>query len=266
MRSRSQYSGTPFWFFFRPTTYPTSGYLYDWEDGGFFRPYTNGAYKSLSINARAPYLPDRSPNLEEFVYTKGLDLERSSSQYVSHTSFDALTTHTIECRIKLESVSAIQYLCGNSTTTDYFRITNTGATYSVGGSSVSFTYSFLTATYYHLMLVRAGTSVSLYINNVLVSSQTLGANNNFETNKVGWYSGTDYFDGIIGHFRVAKWAYTSANRSAAYNNGSGAYALDGRYYIIFEFNGTGGTSTTETDQSGNGLTGTINGGATRANW
>jgi hypothetical protein len=50
----------PFWFFFRPTTNPRGGYLYNFEEDGWEVPYEEGQYRTCRIYAKADFTPDRS--------------------------------------------------------------------------------------------------------------------------------------------------------------------------------------------------------------
>lgn len=57
---KSKKKKLPFWYFFRPTTNPRGGYLYEFDEDGWDMPYTEGQYRSLHITAKANFTPDRS--------------------------------------------------------------------------------------------------------------------------------------------------------------------------------------------------------------
>lgn len=189
-----------------------------------------------------------------------------TNDYISLSSFSAGTVHSFEVFCKSDSFASSPALIGRSSSGDYIYLTATALYYSAGASSIGFTFAFSTDTLYHIFLTRNGTSVSLYVNSVFVSTKTLGANNNFQVDRVMFYSGSLYWDGKVSSMRLYQTSCDATQIKNQYAGGYGNYPLDVSAYLIYELDGTGGTSTTETDQSGNGRTGTLQNGVTRTTW
>lgn len=177
------------------------------------------------------------------------------------------TTHTIEASFILSSVSSTSTIMGASSVSDSLRISSGSAQYYVGGVSVSFAYTFDINTFYIIFLIRSGTSVSLYVNNTFVSTQTLGANNNFNVERIAHHTGAQYFKGKMGRIRAYSSVITSDQRTRQWNSGYGNNALDDVTTLFdFEFDGNFGTAAVETDASGLSLTCTLQGDYSRSTW
>ena len=188
------------------------------------------------------------------------------NDYVSLSNKNILKTHSFELFIKFDTIS-IAIFFGSTVSGDYFGITSTNAVYQAGGVSVVFSYSFSVGVKYHFFVIRSGTSVSLYVNGGIVDTKTLSANNDFNVLQLCNYGGSNWVDGKLSNFRIYQsGTITSTQVKNQYASGYGNYPLDLSMYLMYEFDNTGGTSTSETDQSGGGSTGTLNNGVTRTTW
>lgn len=189
-----------------------------------------------------------------------------TTQYATCTLFNISTTHSIEFWIDTDDTSGT--VLGKSDSTSSVLLTSaTNLRYTAGSQQANFTISaFSYGTKNHCIITRSGTSVSLYINNVLISTQTLGASSNFEINQVGLV-GSIYLSRKLGLLRAYPTVLTQDQRRIQYNSGNGNWPLDISPLFVWEFNGTGGTGTsTETDQSGNSRTLTLVNTPTRTTW
>lgn len=219
------------------------------------------------INGGSGYDVPPTVTVSDNVLNSCVDLGGTNAYGVISSAINCSTTQTIEVSFIADSFSASPAICGSPSTTDYLYVTDISAHYSAGGSVVNFNYAFSTGVFYTLWLIRSGTSVSLYVNNSLVSTQTLGANNNFMVDRIGYYSGVRYFNGKIGRVRAYSSAITSDQRTRQWNGGYGNNALDDVAILFdFEFDGNFGTAAVETDASGLSLTCTLQGDYSRSTW
>lgn len=268
LRTHSFYTSTPFWFFVRPTTDPTVGFMYHWDNSTYARPFQTGNYRGFALKAKANYTASRTPDRAPFAFSKCIDFDEASNEYCTiGTPYSIGTTHTIEW----ESDSAIpadgniDVIVGTShggSLYSYLGFVGTGdlLVYNVqdGASNynVSVSVGALTAgTKHHFMVIRSGASVSFYMDNAQVgTTQTLsgaGATSAFTCTIVGALASTVHnFDGKMAHLRIYNWALNESQRERQYNDGAGNDALANGQYAVYEMDDTGGTTTTEDNQEG----------------
>ena len=218
----------------------------------------------------------------DFAFGKGLDLEASSSQYCTVTSFDIGTTWSIEAWLTVErllSAGISPVLVSKATANDYIQFYNNVSQNRIAlVIDASTTYWNLSSnlvvdTKYHVVITRTGATVRLYINGAdegAADSGSVGAATNFEIDTLFNHSaGATLWDGVVAHVRLYKKVLSASDVTTLYNGGSGAFPRVNFYddlYAMYEFDESGGTSTTETDQSMNAHTATIVNGATRTTW
>lgn len=281
LRTHSFYTSTPFWFFVRPATDPTVGFMYHWDNSTYARPFQNGNYRGFAIKAKANYTASRSPDRAPFALTKALSLDGSTQYCTIGTPFSIGTTHTIEfwtdsdmpadgtldIVIATNHGGSLYSYVGFNGTGDLiqYQVQNGAANFTVGVSAGS----MVAGTKHHWMVVRNETAVDFFKDNVQLSTtQTLGANSAFTCTTVGSLSTTTHpFDGFLGHLRGYNWALNSTQRARQYNDGAGNDALANGQYFVYEFDDSGGTSTTEDNAEGTATKDlTIVAGATRTAW
>ena len=142
-----------------------------------------------------------------------------TGDYLSTSSTITLSGNfTIECWVNLSSAQAnYRMLCGESISSSgkYFTINSSGIEVQFGNDSstiASCTHTFNVETWYHIALVRSGTTISIYVNGVskTVTNSTQSASFVLQYVGVG-YSTTNVFHGYITNFRIiSSPTYTSA--------------------------------------------------------
>jgi hypothetical protein len=245
LRTNSFYPATPFWFFVRPTTDPTVGFLYHWDTDSYARPFQNGNFRGFQLKAKANYTATRTPDRAPFHFTKTFKFN-GSDHTGSCTSFSCGTTHTIEFWIDMGASSSWEVF-GTSTTADYVNFsTTTNLRYRAGGAdanhSVNFTITALVAgTKNHILITRSGTEVKLYVNGTQTGgTQTLTTSSNFTVDTLNRLStGAGY----LAHLRVYNWILNSTQIARQYNSGLGNDYLANGLYAVWEFDESGASST-----------------------
>lgn len=184
------------------------------------------------------------------------------------TQFNCGTTHTIEIWMDQASPSATEYvLFSPQGTENNVSITATNITYVAQNSSTSKAHGGISAgTKTQFIITRNGTTVTYYKNGVSLGSSTLSADNDYYVRYVGASGASNYLSAKLAHVRIAQSVYSATQIALQYNSGYGNHPLNISHYAVWEMNGTGGTSTTETDQSGNSRTLTLTGTPTRTTW
>lgn len=193
-----------------------------------------------------------------------------TTQYATCTEFDIGTTHTIEFWADLTTPGGIFYITYGSTGgASYLVFSSTNLVYVAQGTTggVMTVGSVSAGTKHHYVVRRAGTAIDVFRDGVfLATGSTISANSSFKIQQMFQFGGGDFYAGKFGLFRIYQSYLSSAQIALQYNSGYGNWPLDVSAYQIVEFNGTGGTSTTETDQSGNGRTLTLFNTPTRTTW
>ncbi len=168
------------------------------------------------------------------------------------------TTHSLSLWVKTNNPSASSDVIvgGNSSgPQSYMLLTNgTGLYYKAQDSQRSVSYTLTDGQWYHIDVVRSGTSVSFYVNGVQAgTTQTLASDNTLTVTNIGSFNavGTTDFAGSIDDVKIYNYARTPAQVAYDYNRGAplGWWQLD-------ECSGT-----TANDMSPNSYTGTITIGA-----
>lgn len=175
----------------------------------------------------------------------GADFEDTSSHYLTRGNTNTLkptSSFAISAWIKLESVPTTtayvfrSVLSGN-TAVGFYLTASTGIVGLVRqsdaqskGASLS-TYSFSTATWYHIALVGTGSLLRVYVN---ASLQASAGYSDIVASDSGFYIGaggtsTGHFDGIIDEFGfwtdagIGSTAAADAFVTALYNSGTGRF-------------------------------------------
>ena len=199
-----------------------------------------------------------------FAYTKSLDLKSASTQYVDVSTVDLGTRFSVEARFRLTSaISAGVHdpvLFGKNTTNDYVQIAYVGGQVRlyvvINAVSSYWPYAFASGTWYHLGLARLGADLRLMINGADQGDPlgtAPGASTNFEIYRIGNHSGgSTLLNGRISHVRGYSYDWVQEDANFQYNGGAGRTWLTGIFSPVFalEFDSSGGTGSTETDQVG----------------
>jgi hypothetical protein len=162
-------------------------------------------------------------------------------------------------------------MIGNAATGAGIQINTTNVYHSADGSTqATKATTLLDGAAHHVVIVRNGTvSVDFWVDGVFLGSNSIDTNADWTPASLFYRpsSGTLYYEGKIRAFRIYQRELTNVEIVRQYNSGYGNWPLDTAAFLIYEFDGTGGTGTsTETDQSGNGKTLTLQNTPTRGAW
>ena len=256
LRTNSFYTATPFWFFVRPTTDPTVGFLYHWDTDSYARPFQNGNYRGFQIKAKANYSASRSPDRAPFALTKCLSFASASSQYTSCTDFPCGSVHSIEFWTKTGSATFAAtdvIMSSGSGGQSALQLTSTTLAYQATSSTTkTVTHSAVASSLNHWILTRTAGTVTVYLNGTSIGTMTLEAGDvskAFSIGRLGNLS-TSYYNGKLGHVRAYNWVLNSTQIARQYNSGVGNDYLANGLYAVYECDDTGGTSTTEDNAEG----------------
>lgn len=161
-------------------------------------------------------------------------------------------------------------ISGGSSGSDRFYMQIFDSTTIRYGSGVGFD-SFIvptlsTGTWYHVALVHNGTSAQLYLNNTesssgaqVVESPTANYGSSF---KIGsYFTGSNYFQGLLDEVSVFDSALSTSNLTSIYNSVNNISSFNPvGWWRMGDYDG--GTGTTVTDQGSGGNDGTLTNGAT----
>ena len=161
-------------------------------------------------------------------------------------------------------------ISGGSSASDRFYMQIFDSTTIRYGSGVGFD-SFIvptlsTGTWYHVALVHNGTSAQLYLNNTesssgaqVVESPTANYGSSF---KIGsYFTGSNYFQGLLDEVSVFDSALSTSNLTSIYNSVNNISSFNPvGWWRMGDYDG--GTGTTVTDQGSGGNDGTLTNGAT----
>ena len=176
---------------------------------GSFDENTSIAPAKFSTTANTVY----AGTLDEVTLTSGAAVFNGTSQSLSLPSNAAFAVgtgdFTLECWVypqKSSSAQAIFDLRNPNTTAGWdLYITSAGPSFRVGTTGTNFLTAFFTTLniWYHLAVVRSGTTLSLYANGTLAQSTTNSSNwtNNTPT-VAGGVNG--FYQGYISNLRFVK--------------------------------------------------------------
>ena len=259
LRTNSFYTGTPFWYFLHPTSEPTVGHLYSWDSDSYAREFALAGYRNFALKAKANFSPDRTPDRYPFGFSKCLSFVSASSQYMSCTSFNIGTVHSIEFWIDKANPAANETILSENTTAEsYVNLQTSGASISylptgdATGAAATYT-SFSSGTKQHWVITRSAGTVKFYKNGTLLSNTVNLTNGSLDfkiANLGRRYNDTAFLNAKIGHFRIYNWQLNPSQVTKLYNSGNGYDYLPNGLYAIYECDDTGGTSTTEDNQEG----------------
>jgi len=158
------------------------------------------------------------------------DLERSSSHNITvsdSSSLDITTNITLEAWINEESVANYGRLFWKSGAYALYRGTN-GWTFLLGSTSLVHNSGIpSTGTWYHIAATYDGSNQKLYINGVLVDTESMTGS--IPTNNNSLFIGGDttdrYFDGKIGAAKIYSKALTASELLADYNATKSTFGL-----------------------------------------
>ena len=195
-------------------------------------------------------------------------LSFDGNDYGSFTTKNIGTTHTIE--FWLDASNKDFLICSRTGGTGGVEFDSTDKIY-YSGNSTSQASKSITAlspgTKHHFAITRNdSTTITFYQNGASLGTSTISSNTALSLSAIGYraHGASLYYVGKLGLFRIYKSALTAEQIKRQYNGGYGNSPLDIDSYLTYEFDGTGGTGSTETDQSTDGgSTLTIN-GATRS--
>ena len=210
------------------------------------------------------------------IRTTAIKLETSPTDFCTTTLFSVGTVHTVSFEFKPINVTKTQHFILGENAADGAGIT---IEYSTGTTTIRYRYhNGVSATYvnssviddldanttYRIDVTRNGTAVEFFLNSVSVGTATMVSNPNLEIDGIGRGISAVTAQGYISRLRIANKVLSADEIERQYNNGYGNAPLQGVTYLArWEFDGTGGSSTTETDLSGNGRTAILSGAASR---
>lgn len=125
--------------------------------------------------------------------------------YYTFTQINVGKIYTLSMWVNLEDVNTnILLSTGNSQNYLYFKDNNEIWHRVNNGTYISFVLSpsfFSTNTWYHLVILRNGATVSLYVDDVDKGDKTLSNNDDLTLSNLGGYAGT-YVDGMIDEIKI----------------------------------------------------------------
>jgi len=195
-----------------------------------------------------------------------------TSGYITTDSSSALNTNTVtvEAWIKPNSTSSDQDVIRlrGATNNDGCEIQLiTGGTlranaYLGGWSEVDYGTHIVDGNWHHVACVVSGTTLSLYVDGSLQGTDVTGSTDLDYGQEVILFIGKHptnpsnlFYSGLIDEVRISNVVRYSG---ASFTLPCAPFVADGNTLLLYHFNESSGTSTA--DASGNGITGTLNGG------
>lgn len=275
-------------------TYCNAGYVIkytphaDLEDLWGFSPLTvfvtledlgyTGTNKtdSISVTVEGTTLTSSAFLWYEFSFTELNGITNSNqclslngtTQYGTCTQFDIGTTHSIEFWSKGVTYATVAPIISGTTggESDLWIDGTIIGMKAQGSASITVNHGATLANLNHWIINRTEASVDFYLNNVKIGATKTITNNSFKVLNFGVYS-TVYAGGKYRAARSYTTALNSTQRAIQYNSGNGNWPLDITANFIWEFDGTGGTSTTEDNQEGTATKDlTLTGTPSRTTW
>ena len=222
------------------------------------------------ISGGSGYTYPPTVTVTDNIFTNAILMNGSTHRGDTASPVSVGTVHSLEFFV---DSSDTQFTVMSAATGERIAHFNAGGVYYFTSSTgVGVTYNPITSgTKNHFVITRNGTSVKFFQNNVQIgTTQTLSANDVQSISGVGYYkaASTHFLSGYLSKVRLYGIEMDTYQISRQYNGGYGNSALQNvSAYFIYEFDGSGGTSSsTETDQSGNGYTLTLTGSPTRSSF
>ncbi|MGH9339263.1 MAG: LamG domain-containing protein, partial [Acidobacteriota bacterium] len=114
----------------------------------------------------------------------------------------------------------LQQLDGSGTGRAWLYLNNSFLKTHIGGSATASSNTLSTNTWYHIVVVKNGTNIKLYVNGVERASTTRTAESSTGAMKVGASKfSTEWFNGTIDQLRIYDSALSAADISALHNSG-----------------------------------------------
>jgi hypothetical protein len=177
--------------------------------------------------------------------------------YAANVSYDGLIANGYPVQIYLQANKIKTYLSSTAS-----------ASYFISGAATDTTFS--TDTWYHLGIIRSGTSFDYYVNGTLDEEYTASGTTYISAYslKVGTWNGSVYmFDGMVDEFALWDTALTADNMKEIYDNDGARSPGAGDLSSLSPFgwwrmgDNDSGTGTTVTDQGSDSNDGTLTNGA-----
>ncbi len=253
LRTNSFYTATPFWFFVRPSTDPTVGFMYHWDNDSFFRPFQTGNYRGFQIKAKANYAASRAPDRAPFNLTKAMTFN-GTDHAGACAQFSCSTIHTIEFWMDQATPSGGEYVCYGSTGgTSNVSFDGTNIYYGASADQVAVAHGGMSAgTKAHWLITRTAGTVKFYKNGAQIgSTQTLVSSSVvFYVKDVGAFnSASAWLSGKLAHLRIYNWVLNSTQIARQYNSGLGNDYLANGLYAAWEFDESGTNSLTTNEDN-----------------
>lgn len=253
LRTNSFYTATPFWFFLHPTSEPTVGFLYFWDQDSYLRQFELAGYRNFAVKAKANYSAKRTPDRYQFAFSKAMTFNGTDHKGTC-TQFSCGTTHTIEFWIDQATPSGDEWVLYGSTGGDSgITIGATNIVYQAKGVSGQVAHGGLSSgSKTHFLINRSGTGLTFYKNNVSLGTATMGSSQDFMISHVGVRSTIEWLSAKLAHVRIYNWVLNSTQRARQYNSGLGNNYLLNGLYAAWEFDesGAGSLTTNEDNQEG----------------
>lgn len=234
---------------------------YKWNEGSTTATDYSGNGQNGTVTAPlyvpSPFIAPRF-SIRSFPYAQKFvkaSATRSSIPYVNIGTTITLGAWIVPDFIAGQNQDLLVY--GDS----LMRLTNSTWTFFTDGNvgtNVTGSFNFENGKLYHVVVTASGTTISFYINGVLISVQTAGGG--IDVTNVGSFIGyynvvANPFNGLIAEYVTYSRALTAAEIAAMYfQNVVSTTNLE--YYYKFAT----GSGTTATDSSGNARDGTITAG------
>lgn len=203
---------------------------------------------------------------------QSISFASASSQHATASAFSCGTVHSIEFWTKTGSATFAAtdvVLSSGSGGQSALQLTSTTLAYQATSSTTkSVTHAAVATSFNHWVVTRTAGSIVVYLNGAYLGSVSMEAGDVTKAFSIDTACklSTSYYNGKLGHLRVYSSILTPAQIERQYNSGYGNWPVDTAAYVIWEMDGTGGISTTETDQSGNSRTLTLANTPTRGTW
>jgi len=181
----------------------------------------------------------------------GACLEFDGDDFITYSSLDLGTTHTISVWINTQSTDTQAVIGGQSGGPQSYGLLLTSTDsihYKTQDITVSTTHTRELGTWYHISITRNGTAVKWYVNGILIKTNTLSSDLPLTVGALGAFTnGYTPFNGKIDQVKIYDYARTPAQIAYDYNRGAPI--------AHWKFNECEGS--TIHDSSGNGNHGTL---------
>lgn len=243
----------PFYFCFRPDTAPLDGAIYYFDNDDFNYGLMEGTHKQVTIRALADYSPSRTVTADYGYLAMAVHFDGSDDFCTLAADLSIGTEFSLEFWVIFDGIAHQMpfvssdlgvYQCGLLTSPNRLFLQVSGS--GTATNSVSVT----TATEYHVVVTRTGTTVKFYLNGVYqgANDAELSSNNAFEIDTVGGEQGINQWtlDGKLAIVRIYNRVLTDAEVTRLYNDGEGSEFL--KNICIRSWEMREGTGTTVDDE------------------